>query len=202
MSSWKLTYFDSKGRAEPCRMLFAVAGEAYDDVRLTSEQWQKLKPDTPFGQLPMLEKDGQTPICQSVAMARWLAREFGLYGKSSMDQARGDMIIDCFGEIMSGLMEVAYAKEDKEGKHKKYQDETLPPQLKNLEKQCKSGGHFLPDSGLTWVDIMFFCNISFFDVVKIEINWENYKNLNAVRKEVAKNDKIKAWIAKRPDTKM
>ena len=38
-----------------------------------------LKPALPYGQLPVLEVDGVT-ICQSMAIARYLANEFGLAG--------------------------------------------------------------------------------------------------------------------------
>lgn len=44
MPSYKLTYFNFTGRAEPCRYLFALAGQKYEDVRLTQEEFQKLKP--------------------------------------------------------------------------------------------------------------------------------------------------------------
>ena len=41
---YKLTYFDIRGRAETSRMLFALADVEYEDVRVTREQWQGLKP--------------------------------------------------------------------------------------------------------------------------------------------------------------
>ena len=41
---YKLTNFDIRGRAETSRMLFAMAGQEYEDVRVTREQWQELKP--------------------------------------------------------------------------------------------------------------------------------------------------------------
>jgi hypothetical protein len=40
----KLTYFNLKGRAEPARLILAYAGVDFDDCRVTSEEWQKLKP--------------------------------------------------------------------------------------------------------------------------------------------------------------
>lgn len=44
MPSYKLYYFEGRGRAELCRLLFALAGEKYEDIRFTQEQWPAFKP--------------------------------------------------------------------------------------------------------------------------------------------------------------
>lgn len=44
MSTYKLTYFDMRGRAECSRLLFTYAGVGFEDVRLTGDQWGALKP--------------------------------------------------------------------------------------------------------------------------------------------------------------
>ena len=43
MASYKLTYFEARGRAEAIRLLFAQAGVKYEDNRLKREQWADLK---------------------------------------------------------------------------------------------------------------------------------------------------------------
>jgi len=42
--SYKLTYFNGRGRAELCRLIFAQAGVQYEDVRIERGQWLELKP--------------------------------------------------------------------------------------------------------------------------------------------------------------
>ena len=39
--SYKLYYFNSRGRAEVIRIILAQAGVKYDDVRFEAEQWAK-----------------------------------------------------------------------------------------------------------------------------------------------------------------
>ena len=48
MAEYKLTYFKARGRAEICRLLFAVAGVPFKDNRI-GIQWICLKNKTPFG---------------------------------------------------------------------------------------------------------------------------------------------------------
>lgn len=41
--SFTLIYFDIRGRAEPIRILFALAGVKYIDRRLSKEEWPEMK---------------------------------------------------------------------------------------------------------------------------------------------------------------
>merc|ERR1712180_123107 len=60
MPNIKLTYFDLRARAEPCRLLLAYGGLKYEDERIPppwdpASTWSTVKPTTPFGQLPLLQ---------------------------------------------------------------------------------------------------------------------------------------------------
>lgn len=44
MSTYKLTYFPIRARAELARFVFAQAGVKYEDVRIPQEKWPELKP--------------------------------------------------------------------------------------------------------------------------------------------------------------
>ncbi len=41
---YKLTYFNARARGEISRLIFALAKVEYEDIRITGEQWGKLKP--------------------------------------------------------------------------------------------------------------------------------------------------------------
>ena len=44
MTSYKLYYFNGRGRAENIRLLLALAGQDYEDYRVSMEEWKQLKP--------------------------------------------------------------------------------------------------------------------------------------------------------------
>ena len=85
MSTYKLIYFNGKGRAELARFIFVQADVKYEDERITSG-WMELKPKTPFGSLPVLVEDGKE-LGGSVAIARYLAEKFGLAGANAFENA-------------------------------------------------------------------------------------------------------------------
>ena len=44
MPSYKLIYFNFRGRAEVIRLMFAEADQPYEDYRFEREDWPKEKP--------------------------------------------------------------------------------------------------------------------------------------------------------------
>ncbi|RCN31980.1 glutathione S-transferase protein, partial [Ancylostoma caninum] len=55
-------------------------------------------PEMPFGQMPVLEVDGQQ-IPQSLAIARYLARKFGYAGKTPYEEAIVDALADQYKDF-------------------------------------------------------------------------------------------------------
>jgi len=72
---YKLTYFDIRARAEPIRILLALAKLPYEDVRLKFEDWKEMKGKTPWGQLPTLEMEDGKIIAQSMSILRFLSKK-------------------------------------------------------------------------------------------------------------------------------
>ncbi|CAF4653948.1 unnamed protein product, partial [Rotaria sp. Silwood2] len=58
MSTYKLYYFNGRGRAEVSRLIFAAAGQKYEDIRYERDQWPSHKSEMPLGQIPFLEFAG------------------------------------------------------------------------------------------------------------------------------------------------
>jgi len=66
----------------------------------------------PYQQMPVLEVDGHK-ISQSAAIFRYLAREFNLAGKTSLEIARTDEFYEAVMDIMK---ELPWAEKDEEKK--------------------------------------------------------------------------------------
>ena len=106
--SYRLVYFDIRGRGELIRFLFAQAGVPYEDKRIALTEWPELKPVTLYGSLPVLEIDG-VPLTGSTVIARYLAElsEFDLAGSDELDNAHiaaiGNFITDLQMEIVKSV---------------------------------------------------------------------------------------------------
>ena len=59
----------------------------------------------PMGQLPVLEVDGET-ICQSMTIARFCARRFGLAGKDELEGALADQVVEHVSDFLNELVKV------------------------------------------------------------------------------------------------
>jgi len=204
MPSYKLTYFNGRGRAEIVRLVFVAAGEKYDDVRIEKDQWPALKSDTPFGQVPMLEVDG-VKLCQSNSMARFLARRFNLAGKTDLDQARADMIMDCYEDTIKPLFAFFFEKDEakKEEAKKKFVEEQLPVSLDGLEKllkENKGGDGFFVGDGLTWADLGLVVLIGWLQMAGGGSAVDKRPKLHALQHRVESLPKIAEWLANRPKT--
>jgi len=204
MPSYKLTYFDGRGRGEIIRLLFAYQGVDYTDERIKREDWPAHKASAPFGQLPMLEVDG-VKLCQSNSCARYLARKFNLAGKTELDQARADMLVDCYDDATKPILTFFMEKDEtkKAEAKKKFAEEQLPASLALLEAiliSNKGGDKFFVGDDLTWADIAFMNFVQWTAMGGAVNPLAKFPKLAALDDRVKKIPKIAAWLEKRPKT--
>ncbi|XP_052575137.1 hematopoietic prostaglandin D synthase isoform X2 [Peromyscus californicus insignis] len=100
MPSYKLIYFNMRGRAEIIRYIFAYLDIKYEDHRIEQADWPKIKPTLPFGKIPVLEVGGLT-LHQSLAIARYLTKNTDLAGKTELEQCQADAVVDTLDDFMS-----------------------------------------------------------------------------------------------------
>ena len=75
----------------------------------------QLFPDSPIGQVPFLEID-ELKLPQSLSIARYLAREYNLVGKSNLDAAKADAIVDTCIDLMTAFYYKVFMAPDGESK--------------------------------------------------------------------------------------
>merc|ERR1712027_45604 len=202
MPNVKLTYFNLRARGEPCRLLLAYGGIKYEDNRIAppwdpTSTWASLKPTTPFGQLPVLNWDG-VEICQSMAAARFIAREVGLAGNTSIEQAQVDEIIDVIQDLINAGVKLYFAKD--EAGQKKHAEVTVPTALGQLEtKLATRGGQYFVGNNFTWADLHTFMYVS--DLPDKSV-LKSFPKLANLVERVRNIPNIKNWVETRPVTAM
>ncbi|GMR37933.1 hypothetical protein PMAYCL1PPCAC_08128, partial [Pristionchus mayeri] len=103
---YKLTYFDLRGRGEPIRMMFAIAGVPLEEKRVQMEDWEEMVKNnvTPFDALPMLEVDG-VKFAQTLAILRYIARETGYSGADNLTAALADSLADQYADFVMAFQD-------------------------------------------------------------------------------------------------
>jgi len=195
----KLTYFNVRGRAEPARLILAQAGVDYQDIRIEREDWPKVKPTTPCGQIPVLNYNG-VEISQSMAITRFLANEFGLAGKTNLEKARADMIVDCVMDMLAGAVAILRAPEGQKAEPiAKLVNEIIPNGRQILEKFLTD--KFFVGNEITWADLVV---AEFFDNMRMQHGEEkSFGSCTRLKNHVdlvLDTPRIKRWIEKRPVT--
>merc|ERR1712012_1317039 len=199
MPNVKLTYFNLRARGEPCRLLLAYGGIKYEDNRIAppwdpTSTWASLKPTTPFGQLPVLNWDG-VEICQSMAAAWFIAREVGLAGNNSLEQAQVDEVVDVIQDLINAWVKLYFAKD--EAGLKNFADVTLQTALGQLEKKLTArGGQYFVGNNLTWADLHVYMYATDLD----KAAYAKYPKLVSLSERVGDLPNIKAWVESRPKT--
>merc|ERR1712173_168191 len=206
MPDIKLTYFSLRARAEPARLMLAYAGVCYEDKRIPPPWedpagWKAKKATLARGQLPILSWNGET-IYTSLAIDRFLAKEFGLMGKNNVEAAQVDEVVDVLQDVFTAGATARFTNDEEEKKTlmKKYETETLPNMLKLAEKRLiERGGQFMVGNAFTWADLQLYY-LCPDNVVPVPVKLENLPKIANLVKRVGDLPNIKRWVENRPKT--
>ncbi|KAL5014353.1 hypothetical protein ScPMuIL_008623 [Solemya velum] len=202
MPCYKVTYFNVRARAELTRLVFAAAGQEFEDIRVDREAWQKMKPSVLTGQLPMLEVDGKV-VNQSSCMARYLAKEFGLLGKTNMDAAQIETIVECCNDLRDQMTKAFFFEKDETKKEelKKEMVETHYPKFLGLLDKIldANGGDYLYGKELTLADLAVV-DLLEGATERFSCSLAEHPKVAAHKKRIEELPKIAEWLKKRPKT--
>merc|ERR1711963_1074839 len=139
----RLTYFPARGRAEISRLILAHAGVKFDDIRLSGEDFAKVKPLLPYGSMPILEYKGEV-ICESMAIAKFLAELCNVAGTTILEKAKAEEVVLAINGIFESVAKCLFAPEgERAGLKKKLIEETLPQKFGQLEGRWTSFHRFV-----------------------------------------------------------
>ncbi|XP_023313071.1 glutathione S-transferase-like isoform X2 [Anoplophora glabripennis] len=197
--AYKLTYFAIAALAEPIRFLLSYGGIEFEDNRINKESWPALKPNTPFGQLPILEYNGKVAY-QSTAICRYVAKQVNLVGKDDWEDLEIDATVDTITDLRLKLAQYSYETDEKAKKEKEKSilNDALPFYLEKLDAQAEKNNGYLVGGRLTWVDLLFTASLDFINFMAKKDIIANSPNLQKVKQNVVKIPNIKAWLEKRP----
>ena len=157
----------------------------------------------PQESLPIFEIDGKTTIVQSHAIQRYVAREFGMYGKNNLESTRIDEIQDTINDLID-IFRTAFRNPDEDKKKelmKKLQEEDGPKYLGYLDKLIATSGKngFAVSDSLSLADCLVH---SIVDFLQLTDKVKAYPKVAASIKRVEENANIAKWLKARPVFKL
>ena len=198
-----IIYFDFPfWRAEIARLSLFIGNIEFDDVRITSEEFQRVKTHgqldngikIPFHQLPCLVVDSVS-IAQTGGIARFCGKLANLYPlNNNLESAEIDQFIDMATDI-TVLITTTKVEERKElvlGE--------LPRKLSMLNKSINPRNDYIVNNNISIADIaiwrlMGWLTSGNIDSIPLDII-KNYKNISKICKLVDTHPKINEWIKK------
>ena len=145
MPTPKVTYFDFAGsRGEEVRLALVIAGVAFDDHRVKSDDFARIKPGLPFGSLPIFEIPGHGVFAETNAILRLIGRLHGLHPDDPFDGARHDAVLESCEELrqrVSATSRIADADEKKAARQALATD-YIPRWAKGIERLIDDGPFF------------------------------------------------------------
>lgn len=196
MPELKLTYFETRGRAEPTRLALYLSGLPFEDIRLSAAEFLEMRASTPYGSLPVLEVDG-IMYAQSDAILRYVGGLGGLYPCGDVRALAIDAVLggleDAVGEVLRrGDVEA------REGWVRSW----VPRVFGSLEAALEErggGDGWLVDGGLSVADLkLYACVMTVRSGVIAGVDadcLDGFENACAIVERVAKLPKVVEWEA-------
>ncbi len=203
MHKLKLTYFDfNGGRGEAPRLAMAIGNVPFEDERIPVEQWPSMRESTPFGQLPVLEVDGER-LTQTNTIIRFVGKLGGLYPEDPVQAARCDEVMSAIEDIMYRIVPTLFMEdpEEKRRAREKLADGPIPLFVNRIGQMLEHrGGEYFAEGRLTVADLKVFLWVRYLrsgmlDHVPTDLPDKLAPNLVAHFERINSHPAIVAWYA-------
>jgi glutathione S-transferase len=203
MSKPRLIYFDAPvSRGEECRLALHLAGVDFEDVRIARADWPALKPETPFGCLPVLELPGLAPLGQSNAILVLIGRRHGLHPKDDFEAARHEAVMCHVEDLRAHVTPTLRITDETEKKKARgaLAESYIPTWAAFTERQIADKGPFFAGEKLHVVDLKLHRMVHWFasgviDHIPTTV-FAAFPKLNRVHDAVRDHEGVKAWYAR------
>jgi glutathione S-transferase len=198
MTKPKLTYFDIAGsRGEECRLAMHIAGIDFDDNRVKFADWPALKPNTPYGAMPILELPGKPPLAHSNAILALIGRRHDLHPKDDFEAARHEGMMQFVEEVRHTVGPTLFIAdpEQKKARREELAKSYLPSWGKYAAQQIE--GPLFAGGKLHVVDLKLYMIVRWFatgtmDHIPATV-FDPFPKLMGVYKTVGEHPRVKAW---------
>jgi glutathione S-transferase len=221
---FQLKYFNARGAAEGCRLIFAIAEEDYEDTRyeitpgtMEAPAFKAAKENGDLAmnlnRAPVLITPEGVTIGQSKAIERFLARRFGMMGIDDVEAA----LIDCIAEHCRDVKDAQMRKrfsmfvkdrtdEEKEQAQKEWFETEMPVLLAKIEASVKQGATskgFAVGSSISYADMSIYsllkeCFPAYQEATLQAAN--DCPLLLEICESFSDNPKVCQWMEQRPAT--
>lgn len=155
MTSYRLTYFDiDGGRAEHVRIAFHAAGIAFEDNRISFQEFGDTRSGMRFTCVPVLEIDGE-PVTQANALGRYVGKMAGLYPTDSLQALYCDEVLGAMEDMTNHIARtMRMSGEELRAAREELAEGWLVVYLRGTsELLARGGGEYFADQQLTVADL-------------------------------------------------
>jgi len=137
-------------------LAFVVAGVEFEDNRIASSAWPSLKPNTPFGALPILEVEGKPAVSQANAILAYIGRKYELLPRDEWEGLRLQSLMEAAEELRHTISKTFGIKDADELKRRRTELAEGPIRSwgANMERQIL--GPFAGGDQVSVADIKLF----------------------------------------------
>jgi len=220
----QLKYFDIRGAAETCRVIFALGEESYTDVRYKIDQATFQSPEfneakengdlkLNLNRAPVLVTPEGKTIGQSKAIERYLARRFGLMGKTPEEEGMIDCIAEHCRDVKDSARQKGFSKftrnktdEEKAEARKEWFESDMPTMLMKIEeavKETSNADGYSFGATTTYGDVAIWALLRDCFPADAEDTTKAAEKcvvLNAIADQIQSHPGVAKYLAERPDS--
>jgi len=201
MSKPRLVYFDAPvSRGEECRLALHLAGIDFEDVRVNPADWPAMKPQTPYGGLPVLELPGHPPLAQSNAILVLIGRRHGLHPTDDFEAARHEGMMQHVEDLRGAVSPtLRLGDAEKKAAREALVAGFLPRWAEAAERNIGSGPFFGGEK-IHVVDLKLHMAVRWFIGGKVDhipaTIFAGHPKLMRVHDAVRDHARVKSWYAR------